>query len=467
MRPLCLALAGWFVGAGLLHAQDASMPVIPFHGAEVFCHVLFHEGLEPSGPDGLDRAPRDTVLILFGNLGQTGDIDSAAFVKNGGNLLVVTDYPFATALGVEFSGGLFVQREGAYRQTPECPWLASADGGKHLLFANLHRGIAANRPSTAIITQGAIGIEPILAFPAHQPASKHGEKKREAIFGPPPRYYMVGSPGHAPPVGRMLFIAGQGMFMNGMMLQTDNDNFDFAVNAIRWLRQGPGASQRSHAMLVVDGKVVRDFNMNLSPRPTPPRIPVPPVHVVNRLVRGMEEERLFHKMLYGILGDNLGRTIGVLIAIVTFGVLFYGAKRFLEERFHLETGVPRMVGTAPPLPSRMKRRPERQKALHAQRDCAEESCALTRYWLQCEFGILAADWPAQAAVRLQASGGFWSRFGLQRRADEVIRIVRAGGSAPMSRRQFARLLATLTALSEAHGSGRLALLVDGKNVRQQ
>ena len=449
-RSIFAVLIGFLAASAPSFAQEAKpRRVIPFEGPEVFCHVLFHEGLTPISLKELGEHQQDTLVIVFGNPVRTRELKTKTggglghFVAEGGNLLVVTDHEFhSTQLSLQISGHLVVEaEESAYGHRPECPWLPSATAGDHPIFLGLRKGIATNRPSS--VRSANPNVEPLLPFPTIEP-----------------RYYMVGSPKDAPAEGRMLFIAGQGMFMNGMMLQSDNDNFEFAVNAIRWLREGPKGALRSKALLMVDGKVIGDFNMSLSPKAELPRVPLPPVQAVNRLIRGMEEERLPQKILNSAVGDHFDRLIGVLMALATFGLLLYAAKKFLEGRFHPETASPRLVGAAAPAGAGLKRGRERLLTLADQADTAQESCQLARAWLRAEFGMAAADWPAGAAVELRVQGGFW---GLQRQADAVI--LSARGEASASRRQLTGLIAALPALSEARKAGRLTLLVDGKNVR--
>ncbi len=470
MRRFTIALAvGWLALPAPASAQEPKVRTIPFEGAEVFCHVLFHEGLKPIESLGaLAGDQKDTLLIVFGNPMRAdswfGTDGLGRLLKNGGSLLIVTDYPFSSEkhLFLKTRGRRLVQPEQtAYRQTPQCPWLPSAWGGDHPLFHGLRKGIATNCPSSVFLQENA-AVTPILTF-GDDVRREHDNGGWIAL----PKY-MVGSPKDAPPHGRALFIAGQGMFMNGMMLQSDNDNFDFAVNAIRWLREGPNGATRSKALLMVDGRIVTDFNMNLAPRaelPTP-QIPIPPVQAINRLVHGMEEEQLFHKMLRGLLGDSFERVIGVLLALATFGLLLYAAKKFLEARCQHETGVPRMVGAAAPLGPGLRRGQQRQLALHQQADSAQESAQLVRAWLRAEFGVHPEQWSAGTSVAMRAAGLLWSRWNLQHQADEVLRLARSAGLVPVSGGQFSRLVETLTDLTAAHKSGRLALLVDGKNVRQ-
>ena len=72
-----------------------------------------------------------------------------------------------------------------------------------------------------------------------------------------------------------MVIAGHGLFTNGMLLQADNDNFEFAVTCLRWLGDGPDGPRRQ-ALFIVDGEVIQTFDGSLKP-PLPPLLPpVPP-----------------------------------------------------------------------------------------------------------------------------------------------------------------------------------------------
>ena len=75
------------------------------------------------------------------------------------------------------------------------------------------------------------------------------------------------------------------MFFNGMMAPDNNDNFEFAVHAARWLLEGTDGKTHSKALFIVDGRIVTTF------APPPQPIPMPPLSILNRLLRGWEEER--------------------------------------------------------------------------------------------------------------------------------------------------------------------------------
>jgi hypothetical protein len=487
---IAILIGGLALSAPAL-AQEPKERAIPFEGAEVFCHILFHEGLQPiQSLDALAADHKDTLLIVFGKMERMNDIRLATgglhrFLEQGGSLLIVSDhYHLFGSLHVGIDGAKITQPPAnAYRSQSDCPWLPSTARDDHPLFRGLHRGIATNRPSFITTNAGKPAskkgglsnpgpdgsVKALLAFP--RDAKRGDDANGNGLT------YMMGSPENALPHGRVLLIAGQGMFMNGMMLQTDeknrdnfdNDNLEFAVNAIRWLREARGGAARSRALLMVDGTIVTDFNMNLSPSsgalPTP-RIPIPPVKVLNRLIHGLEEDRAKARGKDKLAGDTFGRVVGVLLALATFGLLLYAAKKFLEGRVQRETGVPRMVGAAPPLGPGLRRGQQRQLAFYQQADSAKESKQLVSAWLKAEFGVQPEQWPADAVAAFQASGFVWTRWPLQRQADDVLRIVRGAGLVPVSRGQFSRLVETLANLSEARVNGRLALLVDGKNVRQ-
>jgi hypothetical protein len=452
-------LIGCVALAARAHAQPPNERTIASDGTEVFCQILFHEGLKPiPSLDALAHDQKDTLLIVLGKPDRWNEMSPAQFVAKGGNLLVATDYPFVSGLNINVRGTRIEQPAPfAYGGKPQCPWVPSAWGDDHPLFAGLHKRIATNCPSSLSLGNGNRDVRPVLDFMR----AENGGFSRLT--------YMAGSSKDAAPQGRILFIAGHGMFMNGMMLQTDNDNFEFAVNAIRWLRAGPNGATRSRGLLMVDGEIVADFNMDLATRtalPLPPQMPIPPVTALNRLIRGMEEERIFHKILRGLLGESFERVIGVLIAIATFGLLIYGAKKFMEGRFHHETGVPRMVGAAPPLGPGLRRGQQRQLALFDLPDAAEECKQLVHAWMRAEFGVGAQQWTADTPVEFRLAGAWWPRWRLQRRANEVLPLARNSAMAPVSRGQFSRLIESLTELTEARAAGRLILLVDGKSVRQ-
>jgi len=157
---------------------------------------------------------------------------------------------------------------------------------------------------------------------------------------------MVGSGKDAPHRAAHCTSPGMACFMNAMMAQTDNDNFAFANNAIRWLGEGPPDGKPHTRALFI-----RRWRGHQGLR-----------HEANRTVAGrsdtagcrrsiadsgLGEGALLSEDPGGRAGPSMGRFIAVVLGIVTFLVLLYGAKKFLEGRSHLETAVPALLGPPP------------------------------------------------------------------------------------------------------------------------
>jgi hypothetical protein len=486
-RLLVAVLLAWTASALAAYAQEQEVRTIPFDGPEIVCHIL--HSLEMTPILTLQDAatdPEQTVIIVLGNPQVLNELHRATgglkqFLKeNGGNLLIATDRRLIDRdLSIHISGQPVrtpnrLHPGHAYRGEVQCPLVGyteperfkldrndpfggvlqeGSDVRDHPLFSFLQKEIATNCPSYVDILEDDKSLQDLLAFPRDPFRGRHPQ---------PHYYYMVGSPKDAPPHGRALYIAGDGMFMNGMMLQSDNDNFDFTVNAVRWLREGPQSTKRTKALLVVNGEIITNFNMNLTP---PPQIPIPPLKILNRLIRGLENERFFHKVLGNLLGPNIGKIVAVLAGLVTFVVLLYGAKKILAGRHHVETAVPSLIGPQPAM-SATDPMEQRQQALLRQGDFWDESRHLVLEWFRREFDVTPNRWLADVDAKFHVEGSFWSRWRLQSQADHVLRLARAPGLMRVSRRQFFALVEGLKKLTGAMKDGRVALLVEGKIVRQ-
>jgi hypothetical protein len=472
MRLLAAIVLAWAILVSCARAQEEDAPTVPYAGPHLFCHVLHTNKMTPieSFTEAM-KAPMETTIILFGDpafLKETtwAEIRLTQFLDAGGSLLIATDHEWNLGeLSIHFTGTPVYtpedqSKEFAYRGELECPMLRYAfvdkghDVRAHPLFGLLHKGIATNYPSHLRVLRGNKALEGLLEFPFADELWIVRPGRRPGLHA----QYMAGSPKNTAPLGRALYIAGHGMFINAMMAQTDSDNFEFAGNAVRWLREGPDGTSHSKVLFYVDGEIVSNFDMKLTP-PIPP-LPIPPVAALNRLVRGWENERFFQNMLAEALGSNMGRFIAIVLGIVTLIVLIYGAKKFMEARHHFETTVPQLLGPQLVAKGTMPSE-QRQQALLRHGDFREPSRHLANAWLQQEFGVTPG-----ANARFHAEGFFWWRWRLQRQADFVLRLTRNAGAARMSRPQFFALVKTLKELSAAAKGGRLALLADGKNVRQ-
>jgi hypothetical protein len=453
-RLLILIVIVCAVWPGIVRAQQETKRTLSFDGPEVFCHILNHDRLKPiQRIADIHDEPHKTMLIVFGDPSWL-DGKLRDFLDRGGSLLVATDHAYDFE-DVEITVGKVTQEKSlAYRGIPSCPKLSMQelpnlfpDGSKHPLFRFLDGNIATNCPSTIDLRNVGSPYRPLAGF-----TSRAG----------PRQSHIIGSPRDAPPGGRAVFLAGHGVFMNGMMLQPDNDNFAFALNTVRWLREGPDGAPRTQAFFMVDGQVIEDFDMNLSPPLPPP--PMPTAEMMNRLLRGWEDERFFHQLLDQLSGRDITRIVMIVFALTSFVFLLYGLKKFMESRHQPETAVPRMIGTPPAATDTGAE--ERKRAVLRQADYWQASRTLVRDWFQREFAISADRWQPGFDASIQGTGFFWSRWRVQGHAARVLRLANAVKPTHMSQREFRLLIEALRELTYAIRDGTAALLVNGKPVRQ-
>lgn len=453
MRRLGILVILWAVLAPPGRAQEQKV-YLPFDGAEFFSHILFSKGLkEVASFEQAVQDPSDTLILLFGNAKapRVNDFvtrEMAAFLRAGGNLLVATDRPTSLpALNVSLIG-YPLKSPSKYHGHDDCPFLPYENGGAdltdaraHPLFQLLSNGIATNCPCKALLHPGS-PCQELLNFQPGRIST---------------RRYMVGSGKDAPPDGRVLVIAGHGMFMNGMMLQQDNDNFAFSVNAVSWLRERGDGKKRAKALFVVDGRIISNFDMNLTP--PPPQLPMPTVAMLNRLVRGLEDEDFLHRVFVSLLGDRFKYVVPLLLTVGTALLLLYGGKKFLEGRHVRDTAVPSLVGAAELAPGgdhgRQRLLPQKHVWGAAQR--------LVRQWFQSELGVAPERWSAGIAASFRAPGSFLSSGALLGHAEQALKI--AAAAEPMSV-DLVPLIRSLPALSTALAEGRLTLLLEGKELRK-
>src|SRR5262249_20939689 len=149
----------------------------------------------------------------------------------------------------------------------------------------------------------------------------------EPLYGP--RYYRFGDPerlpGNTPSAGllfaaggdwgkgRVLVLADHSVFINEMMLQTDNDNISFTCNCMEWLRDG----RRDRVLFIEEGTITANFNVPVIEPPLPP-----PGPWINQLVQGMEDENLFNRAI--LRRVTPGQIFRALLLALTGLLLLYG-----------------------------------------------------------------------------------------------------------------------------------------------
>lgn len=313
---------------------------LPFDGVEVFSHVLHDYGkLRPATPAGAN--PQDTVVIAFG---ATRRDTLTQLYAAGANLLIACDTPGRLGMWVadakiNTGWGTVVRpvtsaSDGGYRGHAACPLLRrEALPTSHPLFIGLQQDLATNNPRSLLRIDPGSGLHVLarLAQGREDWLEQFDEGWRPWVrgaagfFGP---IHIAGSPADAPPERRVVVLGGYGIFTNCMLVQPDCDNFAFACNCVRWLKAGRGGRQRTHAVFMVDDKVVDDFTPSLQAP-----APMPSAALLDQLLADLEDEGFFRNFLRGQPRVNMLLIQGILIGATT-ALLAYAAKKLLAARDH-------------------------------------------------------------------------------------------------------------------------------------
>jgi hypothetical protein len=317
--PALAALAGLIAFLGpspCAHGQPHQAPERnPFlDGTHAFRRILYdvsRKNLKPLQSADAIADPRSTLVIVLGNPAPLLDIEArfcirygtlngtgiSMFVSRGGALLIATDQKTA---GLESSFGWIVRGEQvkvpagsslAYRNMAECPLIDAHLSAMPALFEpslSVVRGqappkVASNLPSSLRRTG-----TPALPLLATLPETCHDER---GTAGP-----WAFAAGGTLGAGRVLLMADHSVFINQMMLQTDNGNIDFGYRCADWLLTS-STGRRDEILFYDEGAVQSDFAIPLRQLPPPP-LPPPDtlLGMLDETVHAMEQEGTFARM---------------------------------------------------------------------------------------------------------------------------------------------------------------------------
>jgi len=415
-------------------------------GTEAFRSLLHHFALQPVKSldelRQLDHAA--TLIVVFGANQMLTDICDAVgglqrFKEQGGAVLVATDRDSGSGLvgyGLRVSGTPVVDPRAGYRDIKSCPRVATK--APHPFFEGIRdAGVATNHPSFLEGIGAAHRTDFVVVARFGPGSSPLNEQKR-------PQPYMVASRDSQ----RVLILAGHGVFMNMLLAQVDNDNMTFACNCVRWLSQGP-AAKRKYALFVENGTIVDEFDLGLT---GPPALPLPPTQVLNRMIRDLEKENFFNRLL-GEFVTRAGilRTALLLCSLV---LVLYGGWRLIGARQRSEVAVP-LVGANPASGEAQTVLTQRRNAMTERGNFAEAAAGLVRGFF-AEYAPLAARAPFthQSRVPFRAEGGWFGRVLLMRQVNYLWGIATEDAGA-VSARQMQRLPPLLDHVAAALQQGRL------------
>jgi hypothetical protein len=446
---VCLAVAAALVAP--LRGEEAPVAPMPVQDTTAaFCYILKYLRLTPlQRLNQLDTAPERTLLVVFGKTDVLNRLPGGltGFLDRGGAAIVATDQDSSrttSRLGITVHGNPVLSPPGAgYRSVRNCPLITNESFDEEQpLFRGIKR-IATNCPSylgrvseASIITwlpPGSYSVRPtrfrdgLLPFAASQ--------QRQS--------------------GRVLVLADHSIFIDEMMLQKDNDNFDFAFNCVEWLTtaQGRRGARRDRVLFVYDDEIISNFG---PPLPEPPTPPIPPLNV-NQILTELERKDIFNRLILDQV--RLERILQVLFSALSLGLVAYCLHRLQRARHRPEPAPPVPRGTVPQSPTQSLV-VRRHHELLSEGNVWEVARALARQFFESVAGTPPNS--AVAAGGTSMPGIVLSGDGRRERslADQVRRLWKlAYGAAPtrVSPRQLEELIAQLEALQTALSRGTLRL----------
>lgn len=462
---------------GTAPAQEADKKGPPFgEGTHAFRAILNKLKLEPIASETQFRNEvRDgnagqIILIVLGDTRAIQRVPDGlgSFLEGGGAVLIASDregQDWGRTFGRQTRlDSNFIETEqprNGYRESRECPFVKPLANKDVPIFSGLSK-VATNRPSFLHV-DSACPLDNLAVFPRDCtmkgiPAFMfNGVSLSFAIGGPVERN------------GRALVFADHSLFINDMLLQTDNDNFDLACSAVRWLSDD---GKRTRVLFIEDGEVVTNFNVILKELPVPPLPPLPPeaemVRLANKLLVDLESEDYFNRTLLEAIspagrtpesGPDLqagrGRVLQLLVLLTTVGLLMFGWHRLVRARHRIDARVP---AAGPELwPASVTAVvDQRQQALLQVGNLWEPARALARQFFEKSAALRPEQWlgaspqPPQLTVTDAEL-----RRGLDRQVRDLWRLAVSHAPSRLSPSDFEHFLARLRALQNDVAAGIL------------
>jgi hypothetical protein len=429
---MLVLVAGLLGGAGLfatVHAQESEKERAQravLEGMHLFRRILHDKGCESLGSfrELAETSPEQCILIVLGDADQIRNVADklSDFVRKGGAALVASDRRMSgeyagqlrDASGVTILGQtLTCAKENSFFRQPFCPLIVPVrDGGLPLFGETYDYKVATNLPSMLVprrLADGSIllpgDVRPIAFLPSGCKFSGSSN-----VLGGEPLFAVGGDLGE----GRILVLADHSIFINEMMLPTDNQNVEFTEACVDWLR-GPNG-QRKHVLFVENNTIQKQFdiplkNINIPIEQAARAIFERRNELLVEAERGLfeaESNDVFNRGLIGLL-DQIGlppyRWFGLLFSFGALALLIWCIGRGIRRRFRHDTSAPILalaVGRNLPVEPVLE---QRHGALLKQDNLWEPAAMLARRWF-VRVGVERTDGPAPS---FEASGSWWQR----------------------------------------------------------
>lgn len=432
-------------------------------GSHAFRRMLGDYGLRPlKSAQEISEDPARTLLIVLGDLNPLDELPTMSlnvFFWRGGAALIASDQrsasnQLAATLRFTINGGSVrtMVPERMYREMPECPLLVPSaigddpDGLRAKLFSRLER-VATNNPST---------LSPFRGNP-----EVFGENRIRVVAGVAEFLQWRGLPVAAGGIvrgqGRALLIADHSIFINEMLMQHDNDNVFFTLNAIDWLTE---IGKRDRVLFVENGVVKDSFDVPLEE----PQLPPLPsldylVPLMNKALAGMQDEGIFTHILDQLLPAN--RLLRWLAVGATLALMGYLMLQLGRARQRIDTSEPVLALVLAQQPQPTLALEQRNLSMLADGNLYDAARHLARQEVVRLLGrpLPPIDQELPAGIMtpppLVVQGSWWQRWRWQRRWRTLWQLALGATPVWISPRRFQRLSQQLQDLRTAAAKDRI------------
>ena len=533
LAAACALIVG-FLALVVVPPCTADSGQLPPYGqrTDAFRRLLFELRFQPlRGVIDLHTTdPRESLLIVLGDPSGLSKRyfrqGLRAFVEQGGAVLIATDYEtkgeveeqLRTIAGVGVSGEKLVCTsllpDDYYAEAPYCPLVlqikpaGSQDGLTYVvdalaaimgmgsgpsLFRNPRKDtgdlrVATNAPSRLKLSSWRLpfGMHRLARLPTGcvdetqsfilEPSGALvidlGELERrqqaESLFA------VGGTVGK----GRVLVLADHSIFINRMMLPSDNNNLEFAANCLHWLRGGVSTpmealhavnnpetlkqltGQRNKVLFWDDGRIRTDFEVPLKTMPMKPSLGSEPalVAALDKTIANMEANDYFNRQLLNGMDELPGgqpRIIRYAVYLLTLAAALLLGYRFLWRSRHLpESVVPMLAEVVSQHASTLSLLEQRRRALLRSGNVWEIVHRLAR---EC-FASAGVSLTLARPPRVEMQRGNWrQRWRVKRRVARLWRLARGEAPVHIPRAALQRWLHELEELRTALRDGTLRL----------
>jgi hypothetical protein len=348
-------------------AQQAGK--VPYGGSEYFRFGLHLKNIQPYANQGAAlESPQTSIIIIVGDTSrlqfQITSFALSNFLQMGGAVLIASDRSSRPAGAIAMDAGwastFKMTITGEFLTAPPAKCYGQKDGrpfvrplpgigGDRSPF-NLFKGVE-GFGEAGVATDGPSELRFVGADPNYtrNALAEYAKGTFRINDNQPvaPGTMFAASLRPNGGAGRMIVVADQNVFSNGMMgfvedadqekgYRLDNGNWAFTNRTIDWLQDGFNRP-RTHCLFIEDGRIVEKFAVELPRQPKPPIPDLPPEVIANIVLNNMngiideaQEKDLFNRMLEGWLG--FPRLVRWFLLVVTVVFLFTCARLLLRGR---------------------------------------------------------------------------------------------------------------------------------------